>query len=427
MVMMRVDLERMQRRLAAMTTSELGGTAGGGMDRLALTDADRRARDLLRTWFLEAELAPRVDDFGNMYGRRAGADPDAEPVLVGSHLDTVPGGGRFDGILGVIAALEVADMLREAGIATRRPIDVVNFTNEEGARFTPAMLASGGLTGVFARDYVYASTDRDGKTFGAELDRIGYRGDEAARPGEIAAALELHIEQGPVLEAGGESVGIVEGVVGIGWHWVTVRGQSAHAGPTPMDARRDAMVAACAMVVAARDLARERGDINATTGVLVPEPGVINVIPPVVRFSLDLRSRADAARAAALDSARQRFAAIAAAEGVEVDVTEHWSVSVTPFDAAIEARAERLCAENGYSSRRLWAGAGHDSQNLARVAPTAMLFVPTIGGLSHCETEDAPWADIERATNVLAALARELADDELRGAPVGRGSNGSTH
>ena len=407
---MPIDLERMQRRLEALTTPELGGTPAGGMSRLALSDADRAARDLFVGWLRELELAVRVDDFGNIFGRRAGADPDAAPVLVGSHLDTVPGGGRFDGILGVVAALEVASALEDAGATTRRPVEVVDYTNEEGARFTPAMLASGGLTGVFSRDYVYSRADREGRTFGDELARIGYRGEEGARPGEIAASLELHIEQGPVLEAGGESVGVVEGVVGIGWYWVTVRGQSAHAGPTPMAMRRDAMVAAARMIAAARDLARQRGDVNATTGVLTPEPGVINVIPPTVTFSLDLRAREDAAHDAALAAARERFAAIAAEEGVAVEVAEHWRVPPTPFDAAIKDRAEALCRERSYSVRRLWAGAGHDSQYLARVAPTAMLFVPTIGGLSHCETEDAPWPDIAKATDVLLTLATELAN-----------------
>ena len=408
--MMRVDLDRMRGRLAALTTPDLGGTPAGGMSRLALSDADRAARDLFVGWLRELGLAVRVDDFGNIYGRRAGADLDAAPVLVGSHLDTVPGGGRFDGILGVVAALEVASALEDAGAITRRPVEVVDYTNEEGARFTPAMLASGGLTGVFTRDYVYSRADREGRTFGDELARIGYRGEEGARPGEIAASLELHIEQGPILEAGGESVGVVEGVVGIGWYWVTVRGQSAHAGPTPMTMRRDAMVAAARMIAAARDLARERGDVNATTGVLTPEPGVINVIPPTVTFSLDLRAREDAAHDAALAAARERFAAIAAEEGVAVEVAEHWRVPPTPFDAAIKDRAKAICRERGYSARRLWAGAGHDSQYLARVAPTAMLFVPTIGGLSHCETEDAPWPDIARATDVLVTLVTELAN-----------------
>lgn len=407
---MQINLNRMQQRLAALTTPALGGTPAGGMSRLALSDADRAARDLFVAWCGEMGLAVRVDDFGNIYARRAGAEPDQAPVLVGSHLDTVPGGGRFDGILGVVAALEVASALNDAGVRTRRPIDVVNWTNEEGARFTPAMLASGGMTGVFARDWVYARADRHGKTFGEELARIGYLGDEAARPRAIAANLELHIEQGPILEAGGESVGVVEGVVGIRWCTVTVRGQSAHAGPTPMAVRRDAMVAAARMLVAARDLARQRGDHHATTGTLTPEPGVVNVIPPVVSFSLDFRSRDDAV----LDDViardlRARLDAIAAEERVEYGLTVDWAVPPTSFDAAIVSRAEVACRERGYRARRLWAGAGHDSQYLARVAPTAMIFTPTTGGLSHCETEDAPWPDIAKGAEVLLAVAAELA------------------
>ncbi len=409
---MRIDLARMQRRLDALTTPALGGTPAGGMNRLALTDADRDARDLFVAWLREEQLDPRVDDFGNIYGRRAGSAPALPPVLIGSHLDTVPGGGRFDGILGIVAALEVVSALNAAGRETRHPIEIVNWTNEEGARFTPAMLASGAVTGVFAREWVYARTDRQGRSFGDELARIGYRGDESARLGPIAASLELHIEQGPILEAGGESVGIVEGVVGIRWCRVTVRGQSAHAGPTPMTARRDAMVAAARMVVAARDLARARGDFNATVGDLTPTPGVVNVIPPVVTFSLDLRGRDDTTlEAVVADDLRKRLDHIAAEEGVRYDLAVEWSVSPTPFAPAIKDRAEALCRARGYSVRRLWAGAGHDSQYLARVAPAAMLFTPTIGGLSHCETEDAPWPDIAKAADTLLALAVELADD----------------
>lgn len=408
---MQINLERMQRRLAALTTPALGGTPAGGMTRLALTDTDREARDLFIAWLREERLEPRVDDFGNIYGRRAGAEPALPPVLVGSHLDTVPGGGRFDGIVGVVAALEVASALNEAGTQTRHPLDIVNWTNEEGARFTPAMLASGAVTGVFARKWVYARTDRHGLTFGDELARIGYLGEEAARPSAIAASLELHIEQGPILEAGGESVGIVEGVVGIRWCTVTVRGQSAHAGPTPMAVRRDAMVAAARMIVAARDLARARGDINATVGNLIPEPGVINVIPPTVTFNLDLRGRVEATlEAVVAKDLRSRFDAIAREEGIAYELIVDWSVPPTPFASVIKDRAEALCRERGYSARRLWAGAGHDSQYLARVTQAAMIFTPTIGGLSHCETEDAPWPDIVKATDIMLALAVELAN-----------------
>ncbi len=410
---MPVNLERMQRRLAALTTPALGGTPAGGMNRLALTDADRAARDLLVSWLAEEGLAHRIDDFGNIYGHRPGMTDNLPPVLVGSHLDTVPGGGRFDGILGVVAALEVCSILNERQTQTRHPVELVNWTNEEGARFTPAMLASGAVTGVFDRDWVYARTDRQGFTFGEELARIGYQGEAAARPQQIAASLELHIEQGPILEAGGEDIGIVEGVVGIRWCNVIVHGQSAHAGPTPMTMRQDALVAAARMVVAARDLARQRGDIHATVGVLTPEPGVINVIPPTVTFSLDLRSKEQPVLEAVVQTAlRQQFDQIASEEGVTYELAVAWAVPPTPFAVPIIQQAAAHCQAQGYRYRTLWAGAGHDSQYIARIAPAAMLFVPTIGGLSHCETEDAPWAAIGKATEILLLLTTDLANAE---------------
>ncbi len=407
---MRVNVERMQRRLAALTTPELGGTPAGGMDRPALSDADRAARDLFVAWLRGLGLAVRVDDFGSIYGRRPGSDPDAAPVLVGSHLDTVPRGGRFDGILGIVAALEVASALREAGVTTRRPVDVVDWTAEEGARFDVPMLASGGAAGAFTRDYVYSRTDREGRGFGHELARIGYRGEESARPRAVAASLELHIEQGPVLEERGASVGVVEGIAAVRWYWVRVTGRGEHAGGTVMELRRDALVAAARLVVAARDLARERGDLKATTGVFTPQPGSINVIPESVTFSLDLRAADDGIQDGAIAAIRERFAAVAAEEGVNVAIEEHWQVPPTPFDAAIKDRAETLCHARGYAVHRLVGGIGHDSQYLARVTRAAMLFTPTVGGLSHCEVEDSPWPDIEQATDVLLALTVELAN-----------------
>jgi N-carbamoyl-L-amino-acid hydrolase len=401
----------MQQRLATLTTPTLGGTPAGGMHRLALTDTDRAARDCLVGWLKDEGLVPRIDDFGNIFGRRAGTAPDLPPVLVGSHLDTVPGGGRFDGILGVVAALEVISVLNETGQQTRHPIDVVNWTNEEGARFTPAMLASGAALGVFDREWVYARTDKAGLRFGDELARIGYLGEEQHRPGRIAASLELHIEQGPVLEASGETVGVVEGVVGIRWGRVTVHGQSAHAGPTPMTMRQDALVAAARMVVAIRDLARQQGRLHATVGSITAEPGVVNVIAPTVTFSLDLRSQDDdALNAAVTTDLPACFDQIASEEGVRYTLEIDWAVPPTHFARRIVDRAAALCQEHGYPARRLWAGAGHDSQYVAQVAPAAMLFVPTIGGLSHCETEDAPWPAIGQATEILLALTTELAN-----------------
>ncbi len=408
---MPINLERMQQRLAAQTTPALGGTPAGGMDRPALSDPDRAARDLFVRWLEELGLAVRVDDFGNIYGRRTGSDPTAAPVLVGSHLDTVPRGGRFDGILGVVAALEVASALHDAGISTRRPIDVVNWTAEEGARFDVPMLASGGVVGAFTRAYVYDRPDRDGHRFGDELERIGYRGEEDARPRAIAASLELHIEQGPVLEQRSASVGIVEGIAAVRWCWVRVHGRGEHAGGTPVAQRRDAMVAAARMIVAARDLARGRGELKTTTGVVTPEPGAINVIPEVVTFSLDLRASDEALVDAALADIRARFDAIAVEERVSVAVEEFWRVPPTTFDAAIKDQAEQLCRAHGYPFHRLVGTIGHDSAYLARVTRAAMLFTPTIDGLSHCPTEESPWPDIERATDILFRLTVELANE----------------
>jgi N-carbamoyl-L-amino-acid hydrolase len=401
----------MQQRLAAQTTPALGGTAAGGMERPALSDADRAARDLFVRWLEELGLTVRVDDFGNIYGRRAGNDASAAPVLVGSHLDTVPRGGRFDGILGVVAALEVASALNEEAIATRRPIDFVNWTAEEGARFDVPMLASGGVAGAFTRDYIYDRTDRDGHRFGDELLRIGYRGQEEARPRAVAASLELHIEQGPVLEQRGASVGVVEGIAAVRWCWVRVRGRGEHAGGTPVALRRDAMVAAARMIVAARDLVRDRGDLKTTTGVVTPEPGSINVIPELVTFSLDLRAADEGLVDAALAEIRERFDGIAAEERVSVTVEDFWRVPPTTFDAEIRNHAERICQERGYPVHRLVGTIGHDSAYLARVTRAAMLFTPTVDGLSHCPTEDSPWPDIVRATDVLFSLAVELATD----------------
>lgn len=406
---MRIDLARMQRRLAALTTPALGGTPAGGMSRLALSDADRAARDLLVGWLREAGLAVRVDDFGNIYGRRAGADPDAAPVLVGSHLDTVPGGGRFDGILGVVAALEVVAALDDAGVATRRPIDVVDWTNEEGARFTPAMLASGGLTGVFARDWVYARADREGRAFGDELARIGYRGDEAARPRAIAAALELHIEQGPVLEAEGVPVGIVPGIVGITWLDVRLAGRADHAGPSPMAHRRDALAAAARLIGSVEAMARETDEAVATVGRLAVEPNSINTIPGRVTMSVDLRHPS----ADTLDALVARLTRLATdvqrETGVEIVLDRFWTSEPTPFDDGVVDAVQSACDELGVPTRRLWSRAGHDAKYAQAFCPAAMLFVRSRDGLSHNEDEYSAPEDLEAGANVLLGATLRLA------------------
>jgi N-carbamoyl-L-amino-acid hydrolase len=404
------DLGRMQRRLAALSASEVGGTANGGVDRPALSDADRAARELLSALMEELGLAVRVDDLGSMYGRREGRDAGAAAVLVGSHLDTVSPGGRFDGILGVVAALEVVSLLDEAGVRTQRPVDVVNWTAEEGARFTPAMLASGAVAGVHGTEFVHSRRDAAGRSFGEELERIGYRGSREHRPQEIHASLEVHIEQGTVLEDGGDSVGIVEGIAPVRWHQVAVRGRGEHAGGPGLRHRRDAGVAAARMIVAARDLALAADDFKTTVGIIAAQPGSTNVVPHTVRFSLDVRAATDERLDDAVRSVTDAFAGIAADEGVEGVVDETWRLPPTEFDPGLRERIEATATRLGYRSRRLLGGIGHDSMHLARITRAAMIFTPTVGGLSHCEEEDAPWEDITKAVEVLARVTAEIAD-----------------
>ena len=402
------DLARMQRRLAALSAPEVGGTANGGVDRPALSDADKAARDLLRALMEELGLAVRVDDLGSMYGRREGLDSGAAPVVVGSHLDTVSPGGRFDGILGVVAALEVVSLLEEAGVQTRRPVDVVNWTAEEGARFAPAMLASGAVAGVHHTEFVYSRRDATGLTFGAELERIGYRGGPEHRPQQIHASLEVHIEQGTVLEDSGDAVGIVEGIAPVRWHQVTVRGRGEHAGGPGLRHRRDAGVAAARMILEARDLALAADDFKTTVGIITAQPGSTNVVPHTVRFSLDVRAATDERLDEAVRLVTAGFAGIAADEGVEVAVDETWRLPPTEFDPGLRDLLQATAARLGHRSRRLLGGIGHDSMYLARVTRAAMIFTPTVGGLSHCEQEDSPWEDITKAVQVLAHVTAEI-------------------
>jgi N-carbamoyl-L-amino-acid hydrolase len=264
-----VNADRLWAGLMAM--AEIGKTAAGGVRRLALSDEDRAARDRLKEWLAAAGLTVRVDDLGNMYGRRAGDGSATAPVVFGSHLDTVPTGGRFDGALGVLGALEVVRALNDAGLRTRAPLEVVNWTNEEGARFAPAMLASGVVCGRFTREEAYAARDSGGRAFGDELARIGYRGEAANRLRECAAYLEYHVEQGPVLERARTQIGIVEGIEGISWNRIEIAGRAAHAGPTPMADRRDALVAAARLVLLLRDGAERLRGVRATVGRLEVE------------------------------------------------------------------------------------------------------------------------------------------------------------
>jgi len=402
-----IDGERLWASLMAMAA--IGATPAGGVRRPALSDEDRRARDLLVRWLEEAGCAVRVDDLGNIYGRRPGADPGAPPVVVGSHLDTVPTGGKFDGALGVVAAVEVVRALNDANQRTRHPLEVVNWTNEEGARFAPAMLASGVVCGQFTREDAYAARDSDGRGFGEELQRIGYRGEAAHRLGAAAAYLELHVEQGPVLERAGAQIGVVEGVEGISWNHVEITGAAAHAGPTPIGDRRDALVAAARIIVALRALADASPGVRTTVGHIDVSPNTINVIPGSVRLTADLRARAPDALDRAAGGLAEACAAAARAERVEVQVTEFWRSPPTPFASAVIEAVAAAAHTRGFATRRLWAGAGHDAKYMAERYPAGMIFVPSAGGISHNEREWTAPEDCTRGAAVLLDAVRRLA------------------
>jgi N-carbamoyl-L-amino-acid hydrolase len=384
-----------------MRMGSVGGTPDGGVRRLALTDEDRAARDLLVRWLEEAGCAVRVDDLGTIYGRRPGSDPGAAPVVCGSHLDTVPSGGRFDGALGVLAGLEVIRTLNDAGALTRAPVEVVDWTNEEGARFAPAMLGSGAVCGVFTREEVYAASDADGRSFGEELRRIGYLGDAAHRLRDAAAYLELHVEQGPVLERAGVQVGIVEGVEGISWSRVEVVGRAAHAGPTPLRDRRDALVVAARVILALRALAERVPGVRATVGWLEVAPNTINVVPALARFTVDMRARDGQLLEDALVALRDVCDSAARAEGARARVGEFWRSPPLAFAPAVVDAVETSVRALGYSWTRLWAGAGHDARYVAERVPSAMIFVPSAGGVSHNPEEWTSPEDCARGAQVL--------------------------
>lgn len=403
-----IDGQRLWNTLMAM--AEIGPTANGGSCRLALTPEDAAGRRLLLDWCETLGCTWRVDRVGNLFIRRAGKRDDLEPVATGSHLDTQPRGGRFDGILGVLAGLEVFRTLHEAGIVTERPLELVVWTNEEGSRFAPAMVASGTYAGAFTVDETLGRRDADGVTLGEALTACGFAGDLPVGEPRLDGYLELHIEQGPVLEDAREAIGVVTGVQGMRWFDVTFTGRSAHAGPTPMRLRHDALAAAARLIdrLQAHALADESGDTKVTCGCLDIAAASRNVIPGEVRLTVDLRHVAEAE----LDALQARFerelAAAGEAFGVAVSSERLWASPVVAFDAECIAAVEGATRAQGVAHRRMMSGAGHDAVYVARVAPTAMIFVPCRDGISHNEAEYATPEHCALGAQVLcdALLAR---------------------
>jgi N-carbamoyl-L-amino-acid hydrolase len=382
---LRISGDRLINRLTEL--GRIGAAPGGGVRRIALTAADRDGRDLLVRWMKDAGLKVRVDRIGNIFGIRKGTT-DLSPVMTGSHIDTVLDGGLYDGTLGVLAGLEVVECLNDADLQTERDLVIAAFTNEEGARFQPDMMGSLVYAGGLAIDEALTITDLDGQSVGAELEKIGYAGDMAC--GEIApqAFIELHIEQGPVLEREATAIGAVENLQGISWTEIHIRGEANHAGTTPMEMRRDAGYCAAALACRVREITREIGNGQVgTVGTFTLTPSIINVVPGEARLTVDLRNaddtlliEAENLLANCLDDLRQT-------ERVEIDVRRLARFEPVAFDTAIVERIETNAARLGHACRRMTSGAGHDAQMMARICPTAMIFVPSRDGISHNPAE----------------------------------------
>jgi N-carbamoyl-L-amino-acid hydrolase len=388
----------------------IGAIEGGGCARLALTDEDKAGRDLVLGWMRALGLDVQVDAIGNVIGLRAGREK-LPPVMTGSHIDTVRTGGRYDGNYGVLAGLEIVRALNEAGTTTRRPIAVAFFTNEEGARFTPDMLGSLVYAGGLGLNEAYAATDKDGLSVGDELRRIGYLG--PARPGFVQphAFVELHIEQGPILDEERTQIGVVESVQGISWNEYTVTGVSNHAGTTPMRLRRDAGYLAASVNLFARRLAREMGgDQVATVGALALRPNLINVVPNRAVFTVDLRNTDEAKLKEAEARVAAHIAEVAKEERVDVEAKTLARFEPVIFDSRLVDRVEHHARALALTTRRMPSGAGHDAQMMQRICPTAMIFVPSVAGLSHNVKEHTEAADLAAGAEVLLNVMMELAE-----------------
>ncbi|MCH9675954.1 MAG: Zn-dependent hydrolase [Gammaproteobacteria bacterium] len=385
-----------------MEMAQIGATDKGGVCRLALSDLDRDGRDLFVKWCEAAGCTVRVDQVGNIFARRPGRRPELAPIVTGSHLDSQPTGGKFDGAYGVLAGLEVVRTLNDFEFETDAPLEVVVWTNEEGSRFAPAMMASGVFGGAFDLQDVLAKTDEDGKTFGEELARIGYAGSEVVGSSAVGAYFEAHIEQGPILEAEEKTIGVVTDAQGQRWYEVRVIGQDAHAGPTPMPRRKDALVGAARMVDQVNRIGHQYApNACATVGMLTVKPNSRNTIPGEVFFTVDFR-HPDEATLAQMDAAlRQACENIASEASVELEFEQIWHFPATPFDAQCVGAVRDAAQASGFSFRDMVSGAGHDACYVARVAPTAMVFVPCEDGISHNESESATASDLAAGCQTL--------------------------
>ena len=406
---LRVNGKRLQSTLEDM--AKIGATPGGGVQRLALTDEDKQARDLFVGWLKELNLEITIDEMGNIFGRRPGKNNELPPVMSGSHTDSQPKGGRFDGTLGVMGALEALRTLHENNIETERPIVIVDWTNEEGSRFAPAMVASGVWTRALEQDWAYDRTDLNGRRFEDELIRIGYKGRVHCKKFPVHCYYEYHIEQGPILEREGKIIGAPKGILCLHWYDVYLEGEANQVGPTPMEGRHDALCAAAEMILKINELPdRIGGNMVATVGEIQNYPNSRNIIPDSVHFTVDIRSWDDDHALKAWDLVCKDFEEIAARRSCPIRIEETWRVEHSFFDEKMVQWILDIAGELGYPSLSLVSGAGHDASYMNQVCPTAMIFAPSIGGRSHVEVENTKWEDCEAGTNVLLHAILESAN-----------------
>jgi N-carbamoyl-L-amino-acid hydrolase len=396
--MLKIDAERLWRSL--MDLAQIGATEKGGVRRLTLTEVDRAGRDQFVAWCKEAGLTIEVDGIGNIFARRAGTDAAAAPVAMGSHLDSQPSGGKFDGAYGVMAGLEVVRTLNDAGVRTRAPLEVAAWTNEEGSRFVPTLMGSGVYAGVFKLEDILGNKDVDGVTVGDALKGIGYAG--TAKPHKLGAYFEAHIEQGPVLEQTGTTIGVVMGALGQRWFDVHITGQDSHAGPTPMETRKDALLAAARLVLEVNRIATTFPDYaRGTVGHMQVKPNSRNVVPGEVRMTVDLRNAKDTTLSAMTEELKKTVGVIGKETRTEIALKEVVYFPPSEFAPDLVASVREGSKAFGYTQRDMVSGAAHDAVYMARIAPTAMVFVPCEGGISHNEIENARPEDIAAGCNVL--------------------------
>ncbi|MBI9102547.1 MAG: M20 family metallo-hydrolase [Spirochaetales bacterium] len=409
---LRINAKRVQENLEA--SAKIGATEKGGLIRCTATPEDKIGRELLMDWYKECGCEVTIDEMGNMFAVRPGKNRELGAVMSGSHFDTQRPGGRFDGILGVIGAVEVMRVLHENDIQLERDYIATNWTNEEGGWFAPACMGSGVWVGNHTKEWAYARKDRDGKTvFGEELEKIGYKGTYPASYKEwnIYAAYELHIEQGPMLEREGIQIGAPKGILCLHWYDIYIEGTANQVGPTPMIGRNDALLAFSEMNVVCNKVAHQMGNMVSTVGEIQNYPNSRNIIPDGVHFTVDIRSWDDDHAIKAWEMMKKEFQVIADRRGCPIRFEETWKVEHAPFDKVLWDRVVETSEELGYSSLRMVSGAGHDMSEVNQVTRGAMIFVPSINGRSHVEVEDTPYEDCARGVNVLLHCILKTANE----------------